>query len=191
MAAGEGNEGEGGEERFSFHECALPDEPKSRWRSRGAEALSTDRNEDDRADLFLFSSFSLSSYGYGSSLFDVLSSHLRSPYLLADTGYISGVKETPYWVNKFGTLDSTGTMVLTSGRDSLVTSILSAGTFCGALLSYPAGDLLGRRYGILAFLVLFVIGVALQTGAPGIATFVVGRVRPLRLPTSLNSLSSD
>jgi hypothetical protein len=69
-------------------------------------------------------------------------------FTLTDTGYISGVKEMPYWVDKFGSLNSaTGEMEITSGRDSLVTSILSAGTFCGALLSYPLGDHLGRRYG--------------------------------------------
>ena len=45
-----------------------------------------------------------------------------------------------------------------------------------ALLGSPVGDFLGRRFGIIAFLVLFCIGVACQTGAPNVATFVVGRV---------------
>ncbi|GAA5900174.1 hypothetical protein JCM6882_002635 [Rhodosporidiobolus microsporus] len=100
-----------------------------------------------------------------------------------DTGYISGVKEMDYWLSRYGDCDGTlkanghPNCSLPSGTDSLVTSILSAGTFVGALLAYPAGDFLGRRYGIMAFLVLFCIGVALQTGASGnLATFVVGRV---------------
>ncbi|BGP19543.1 hypothetical protein JCM10213_000143 [Rhodosporidiobolus nylandii] len=93
-----------------------------------------------------------------------------------DTGYISGVKEMPFWLRKFGTCDANGVCSLTSGDDSLVTSILSAGTFVGALCAYPVGDRLGRRYGIMAFLSLFCIGVACQTGAQNLATFVVGRV---------------
>ncbi|KAL8292787.1 hypothetical protein RQP46_001399 [Phenoliferia psychrophenolica] len=51
-----------------------------------------------------------------------------------------------------------GIPTLSSGRDSLITSILSAGTFCGALLAYPVGDWAGRRYGICLYLILFCIG---------------------------------
>ena len=84
----------------------------------------------------------------------------------------------PYFLELFG--DATGNpdkpYALPSGRDSLITSILSAGTFVGALLAYPVGDFLGRRYGIMAFLVLFTIGVACQTGGTTLPTFVVGRV---------------
>lgn len=63
----------------------------------------------------------------------------------------------------FGTpVQSTGdnsvSYELSSGRDSLVTSILSVGTFVGALCAFPIGDKLGRRYGIMAYLVLFTIG---------------------------------
>ncbi|CEQ42023.1 SPOSA6832_03794, partial [Sporobolomyces salmonicolor] len=93
-----------------------------------------------------------------------------------DTGYISGVKEMPYWLTRFGKLQSDGTYTLPSGQNSLITSILSAGTFVGALGAYPAGDALGRRWGIIAYLGLFCIGVALQTGSTEIATFAVGRV---------------
>merc|ERR1712093_86883 len=95
-----------------------------------------------------------------------------------DTGNISGVKEMPYFLEQFGdaTGDPANPYVLPSGRDSLITSILSAGTFVGALLAYPVGDFLGRRYGIMAFLVLFSIGVACQTGGTTLPTFVVGRV---------------
>lgn len=93
-----------------------------------------------------------------------------------DTGYISGVKEMPGWLETFTDAGPDGTHVLSSGKNSLVTSILSAGTFCGALAAYPVGDTLGRRFGIIAYLGLFVIGVALQTGGQNLAAFVVGRV---------------
>ncbi|KAK4701536.1 hypothetical protein P7C70_g4694, partial [Phenoliferia sp. Uapishka_3] len=83
----------------------------------------------------------------------------------------------PYWLELFGdTVDSTGAIALSSGRDSLITSILSAGTFCGALLAYPVGDFAGRRYGICLYLVIFVIGVALQTAGTTLTPFVIGRV---------------
>ncbi|GAA5965299.1 hypothetical protein JCM3765_007155 [Sporobolomyces pararoseus] len=93
-----------------------------------------------------------------------------------DTGYISGVKEMDGWLEIFGDLQPDGSYTITSGTDSLVTSILSAGTFCGALLAAPIGDFLGRRIGVIAYLVVFCLGVALQTGGTTIPTFVLGRV---------------
>ncbi|GAA6064441.1 hypothetical protein JCM10212_000140 [Sporobolomyces blumeae] len=93
-----------------------------------------------------------------------------------DTGYISGVKEMQGWLEIFGDQQPDGTFTLSSGTNSLVTSILSAGTFVGALLAYPVGDFLGRRMGVIAYLVLFCLGVALQTGGTTIPTFVIGRV---------------
>ncbi|SCZ89623.1 BZ3500_MvSof-1268-A1-R1_Chr9g10495 [Microbotryum saponariae] len=61
-----------------------------------------------------------------------------------DTGYISGVKEMPIFAKLLGVVNTNpATMakapyVLTSGTNALITSILSAGTFVGALLAYPA-----------------------------------------------------
>ncbi|KAI5475107.1 hypothetical protein MNV49_001932 [Pseudohyphozyma bogoriensis] len=104
----------------------------------------------------------------------------RWPLACYDTGYISNVKAMDYWLQLFGTqtVDASGNVsyYLKSSDSSLVTSILSAGTFIGALLAYPVGDRLGRRWGIQAFLVLFVIGVAMQTAATAIPLFAVGRV---------------
>ena len=82
----------------------------------------------------------------------------------------------PWWLAKFGDLQSDGSYVLSSSRSSLVTSILSVGTFFGALGAYPVGDALGRRFGIIAFLGLFAIGVALQTAGNTIGEFAAGRV---------------
>ncbi|GAA5914242.1 sugar porter family MFS transporter [Sporobolomyces salmoneus] len=93
-----------------------------------------------------------------------------------DTGYISGVKEMDGWLGIFGEPDGAGGFRISSGTDSLVTSILSAGTFCGALLAAPVGDFLGRRMGVIAYLCVFCLGVALQTGGKTIPTFVLGRV---------------
>jgi len=93
-----------------------------------------------------------------------------------DTGNISGVKEMAYFTRQMGDLQPDGTYALSSGDNSLITSILSAGTFVGALGAAPIGNKLGRRYGIMAYLVLFCIGVACQTGGTDLTTFVIGRV---------------
>lgn len=95
-----------------------------------------------------------------------------------DTGYISGVKEMRGWLELFGQPrnDGSGEYFLPSGDDSLVTSILSAGTFVGALLAFPVGDFLGRRYGIVVYLLVFCAGVAMQTASTDIPLFAVGRV---------------
>jgi MFS family permease len=69
-----------------------------------------------------------------------------------DTGYISGLKEMPYFLSVYGELQGDGTYILPSKTDSLITSILSAGTFFGALLASTVGDYLGRRKGIMAYI---------------------------------------
>ncbi|EGF99212.1 uncharacterized protein MELLADRAFT_50751 [Melampsora larici-populina 98AG31] len=93
-----------------------------------------------------------------------------------DTGYISGTKEMPYWLQKFGEPDGSGKYILSTVNNSLVTSILSVGTFFGALLASPVGDLLGRRWGVIVSCGVFSIGVALQAASSSIPMFAVGRV---------------
>lgn len=64
-----------------------------------------------------------------------------------DTGVISGVKEMNDWLKTFGfaTSDTTNHpngYMISSSTESLVVSILSAGTFFGALFGAPvAGEL--------------------------------------------------
>ncbi|TXT13283.1 hypothetical protein VHUM_00650 [Vanrija humicola] len=93
-----------------------------------------------------------------------------------DTGYIAGLKEMPYFLSVYGTQQADGSMRLTSKTDSLITSILSAGTFFGALLASTVGDRLGRRIGIMAYIAVFCVGVALQTGTSNLVGFSIGRV---------------
>ena len=54
-------------------------------------------------------------------------------------------------------------------------SILSAGTFFGALFAFPMGDMVGRKWGLVASCLIFCLGVGLQLDTHW-ATFVVGRV---------------
>ncbi|CAF1082609.1 unnamed protein product [Rotaria sp. Silwood1] len=93
-----------------------------------------------------------------------------------DTGTISGIIDMNYFLQTFGHRQLDGTYQLTSRDKSLIVSILSAGTFFGALLGYPAGDFLGRRWGLIVACLIFSIGVSFQVVATAIPLFAVGRV---------------
>jgi len=59
-----------------------------------------------------------------------------------DTGVISGIKEMKAWLREFGYASTDPKHVsgyaISSSSESLVVSILSAGTFFGALMAAPA-----------------------------------------------------
>ncbi|KAJ8079497.1 Plasma membrane low glucose sensor [Marasmius tenuissimus] len=97
-----------------------------------------------------------------------------------DTGTISGIKVMPDWLQTFGhppeNGDPNGSYFISSSEESLIVSILSAGTFFGALLGAPVADVLGRKWGVVFACLVFAIGVAMQTAATEKALFVVGRV---------------
>jgi SP family sugar:H+ symporter-like MFS transporter len=80
------------------------------------------------------------------------------------------------WLCTFGEVAADGTCSITSGQESLVVSILSAGTFFGALAGAPIGDRLGRRWGIIIGVLVFFVGVILQLVATALPLFIVGRV---------------
>lgn len=64
---------------------------------------------------------------------------------------------------------------LTPAQSSLMVSILSAGTFFGALGAAPVGDKLGRRPSLIIAIGIFTFGVSLQTASTDIPLFVSGR----------------
>jgi len=82
-----------------------------------------------------------------------------------------------FWVRQFstGSEDSSGKPSITSSQESVIVSILSAGTFFGALASPLLADTLGRRKGLMISTWVFNFGVALQTAATAIPLFVAGR----------------
>lgn len=84
----------------------------------------------------------------------------------------------PFWRETFSTgfvNPEDGLPDVTASQTSLIVSILSAGTFFGALTAAPFGDLLGRRWGLIASSWVFNLGVILQTIATDIPVFVAGR----------------
>jgi MFS transporter, SP family, sugar:H+ symporter len=82
-----------------------------------------------------------------------------------------------YWENTFSTgyVNSAGHLDVTASQSSEIVSILSAGTFFGALGAAPFGDLMGRRLGLIASCIVFIVGVVMQTAATAIPLFVAGR----------------
>jgi len=90
-----------------------------------------------------------------------------------DTGTISGILAMPYWLQEFST-EANGE--ITPAQDSLIVSILSAGTFFGALCAAPVADFLGRRIGLMASAgLVFNLGVILQTASTAQPMFIAGR----------------
>ncbi|KAM7190375.1 putative transporter protein [Rhypophila sp. PSN 637] len=90
-----------------------------------------------------------------------------------DSGYISGVMGMDYFIKVIEGPDATS---LTSSNKSLITSILSAGTFTGALFAGDLADWIGRRTTVILGCGVFIIGVALQTASAGLALIVAGRL---------------
>ena len=97
-----------------------------------------------------------------------------------DSGYISGVLAMDFFKRQFGrpvdaSVDASGYLYATWEK-SLITSILSAGTFFGALFSGSLADWIGRRLTIITGCITFIVGVVLQVASTSVPLLVVGRV---------------
>lgn len=94
-----------------------------------------------------------------------------------DTGTISGILAMKYWLKIFSTgeKDKNGDPTITSTQKSIMVSILSLGTFLGALTAAPVADKTGRRWGIIISTGVFSAGVAMKTAATSIPLFTCGR----------------
>ncbi|KAI9750027.1 MAG: hypothetical protein M4579_006633 [Chaenotheca gracillima] len=97
-----------------------------------------------------------------------------------DSGYISGVMGMPYFITLYTGLDPATTpteqFTLPSWEKSLITSILSAGTFFGALIAGDLADFFGRRFTIIVGCGIFIVGVILQTASTSLGLMVAGRL---------------
>ncbi|KFY50894.1 hypothetical protein V496_09117 [Pseudogymnoascus sp. VKM F-4515 (FW-2607)] len=110
-----------------------------------------------------------------------------------DTGWMGGVLAMPYFIRQhtgmvypadiYGS-DVTSDAFLAykksfhiSARDqSLMTSILSCGTFFGAIAAGDIADFIGRRPTIILGSAIFSVGAILQTASTTLAVMVVGRL---------------
>ena len=94
-----------------------------------------------------------------------------------DTGTISGILAMPYWMSTFSTgyVNPKGQKDVSPSESSAVVSILSAGTFFGALGAAPLADFIGRRLALITACFVFILGVILQTASTSLPMFLAGR----------------
>ncbi|KAF9232435.1 putative glucose transporter rco-3 [Melanogaster broomeanus] len=90
-----------------------------------------------------------------------------------DSGYINGVTGSSVFIE---IIEGPTATALTGAHNSLITSILSAGTFFGALMAGDLADWYGRRPTIIAGCFIYTIGVILQTASHGLNLIVAGRL---------------
>ncbi|KAG2115382.1 general substrate transporter [Suillus cothurnatus] len=88
-------------------------------------------------------------------------------------GVISGCLIMPDFIRRFGQEGTNGQYYLSSSRQSIIVSLLSAG---GAIAQAFTSDRFGRRGSILFWSAIFTVGVAIQTGTTySIVQLVIGR----------------
>ena len=109
-----------------------------------------------------------------------------------DTGWMGGVLGMKYFIRQYTGkaypedvfpdtsskeyLDYKLAFKIPASDQSLVTSILSAGTFFGAIAAGDIADFIGRRLTIIMGCGIFMIGCILETVSTGIAVMTVGRL---------------
>jgi SP family sugar:H+ symporter-like MFS transporter len=102
-----------------------------------------------------------------------------------DTGYINGTMAMDYFIHQFAglpyppagaTTAELAYFAIPAWRQSLIVSILSAGTFTGAVLAGDSADFFGRRTTIIAGCAIFSVGIALQVASSSYGLLIAGRL---------------
>jgi sugar porter (SP) family MFS transporter len=97
-----------------------------------------------------------------------------------DSGYINGVLGSPIFKTAVeGLVNGQPPESLSSSHQSLIVSILSAGTFFGAIAAGDIADRMGRKWTVILGCLIYTIGVVIQmlTGlGDALAVIVVGRL---------------
>jgi MFS family permease len=97
-----------------------------------------------------------------------------------DSGYINGVLGSAIFIREVEGPDRDTDDGVTSSHQSLIVSILSCGTFFGAIIAGDVADIIGRKWTIIAGCVIYLIGVVIQmlTGpeVDSLGAIVAGRV---------------
>ncbi|TQV99030.1 sugar porter (SP) family MFS transporter [Cordyceps javanica] len=76
-----------------------------------------------------------------------------------DSGYINGVTASPIF---YQAVEGVGAEKLSDPHSSLIVSILSCGTFFGALIAGDMADWIGRKWTVILGCVIYAIGVVVQ-----------------------------
>lgn len=93
-----------------------------------------------------------------------------------DSGYINGVNGSKIFIEM---VEGVGAEKLTESHTSLIVSILSCGTFFGALIAGDLADWIGRKWTVIAGCIIYMVGVVIQmiTGeGNALAAIVAGRL---------------
>ncbi|KAJ7624698.1 general substrate transporter [Roridomyces roridus] len=103
-----------------------------------------------------------------------------------DTGWMGGILGMPYFINMYtgkpfpenpDAAHLPADFALPAWEKSLMTSILSAGTFFGALIAGDIADIVGRRPTIIFGCIIFSVGCILEIAPKhALAAFVIGRL---------------
>lgn len=76
-----------------------------------------------------------------------------------DSGYINGVLGSPIFIQN---VEGSGEDALSESNTSLVVSILSAGTFFGAVMAGDVADWIGRKWTVILGCIIYMFGVVIQ-----------------------------
>jgi len=90
-----------------------------------------------------------------------------------DSGYINGVTGSQVFID---IIEGPGHTAISGPHNSLIVSILSAGTFFGAIIAGDLADMIGRRNTIVIGCGIYIIGVVLQVASHGLGLLVAGRL---------------
>lgn len=93
-----------------------------------------------------------------------------------DSGYINGATSNLNFIHMIEGPDATA---LSSSHQSLIVSILSCGTFFGALIAGDVADMIGRKWTVIIGCGIYIVGVMIQMGTgPGhaLGLIVAGRL---------------
>lgn len=94
-----------------------------------------------------------------------------------DSGYINGVNGSSAF---YKAVDGPDATALSNPHQSLIVSILSAGTFFGALIAGDVAEKIGRKWTVILGCFIYICGVVVQIATPptgaALGTMVAGRL---------------
>lgn len=93
-----------------------------------------------------------------------------------DSGYINGVNGSAAF---YQAVDGATATALSPPHQSLIVSILSAGTFFGAIIAGDVAEMIGRKWTVVAGCIIYMLGVVIQIAttpnSSALGTIVAGR----------------